>query len=97
MKTLRLIVHKRWFDAIASGTKREEYRTLSHYWTVRLMDGSLPKKFDAVVFRNGYHRDAPTIEREHLGTTIGCGNQIWGAPSHPVYMIALGSVIRHDS
>lgn len=35
--TLHLSLNKRWFDMIASGEKREEYRELSPYWIKRLI------------------------------------------------------------
>lgn len=48
---LHLVLKAKWFDMIACGEKREEYREVSHYWAVRLLasdiktiDGSLPIK-----------------------------------------------------
>lgn len=35
--TLHLSLKKRWFDMIASGEKREEYRELSPFWIKRLI------------------------------------------------------------
>lgn len=35
--TLHLSLQKRWFDMIASGEKREEYREFSPYWIKRLI------------------------------------------------------------
>lgn len=37
-KVLTLAVSKEWFDMIVSGEKKEEYRTIKGYWTVRLYD-----------------------------------------------------------
>jgi hypothetical protein len=36
MKTLHLTLKKQWFDLIASGEKREEYREIKRYWADRL-------------------------------------------------------------
>lgn len=36
MSTLHLNLKKRWFDMIASGEKREEYREIKGYWADRL-------------------------------------------------------------
>lgn len=33
---LRLTLKKQWFDMIASGEKKEEYRDIKKYWAVRL-------------------------------------------------------------
>lgn len=37
-KVLTLTVSKQWFDMIVAGEKKEEYRTIKDYWTVRLYD-----------------------------------------------------------
>lgn len=37
-KVLTLTVSKQWFDMIVAGEKKEEYRTIKGYWTVRLYD-----------------------------------------------------------
>lgn len=37
MKTLHLTLKKKWFDMIASGEKKEEYRELKPYWVRRLI------------------------------------------------------------
>ena len=37
MKTLHLNVKKKWFDMIASGKKKEEYREIKPYWCNRLL------------------------------------------------------------
>lgn len=36
MKTLTLSLKKKWYDMIASGEKKEEYRELTVYWLRRL-------------------------------------------------------------
>lgn len=45
-----------YFDAIRDGSKTEEYRLVTPYWTRRLLDGSLglPRSFGAVVLTKGY-------------------------------------------
>nr|DAF32874.1 MAG TPA: hypothetical protein [Caudoviricetes sp.] len=37
-KVLSLAVSKKWFDLIASGIKREEYREIKPYWEKRLLN-----------------------------------------------------------
>lgn len=34
---LRLTLTKKWFDMIASGEKKEEYREIKQYWSSRLL------------------------------------------------------------
>lgn len=36
MKTLTLSLKKKWYDMIASGEKKEEYREITEYWNKRL-------------------------------------------------------------
>lgn len=38
MKTLDLVLKHKWFDMIASGQKKEEYRDIRPFWTKRFID-----------------------------------------------------------
>lgn len=40
-KTLHLVLKRKWWDLIASGEKKEEYREVTLYWAKRLFDTSL--------------------------------------------------------
>jgi ASC-1-like (ASCH) protein len=60
---LHLNLHREFFDAIALKKKRIEYRERSAYWRKRL-EG---KKYDAILFRNGYSRNAPEMLVEFRG------------------------------
>ena len=89
LKTLRLTLHKRWFDMIKSGEKREEYRDIKPYWTKRLMG----KTFDLVEFKNGYG-DRPTLVCSWQGMSTEIGKSWWGAaPGRYCYTIKLGDVL----
>ena len=37
-KTLHLVLKRKWWDMIASGEKKEEYRDANHYWAIRLLE-----------------------------------------------------------
>ncbi len=41
MKTLHLVLKAEWYDMIASGEKREEYREITSYWLNRLRDKAM--------------------------------------------------------
>jgi hypothetical protein len=87
MQILHLTLKKCWFDMIASGKKREEYRELKPYWDKRLLN----RTYDAVLFRNGYRRDAPEMMFELKGIEMGFGEMEWGAPEWKgVYILKLG-------
>jgi hypothetical protein len=54
---LHLNLHREFFAAIANKQKRIEYRRQSRYWRKRLEE----RKYDAILFRNGYAKDAPEM------------------------------------
>lgn len=90
MKILHLTIKKQWFDMIASGRKREEYREIKRHWNSRLLN----RDYDAVCFRNGYSKDSPKITVELKCIRKGYGLVSWGAPSSKLaYVIELGEIL----
>jgi ASC-1-like (ASCH) protein len=67
MKILHLNLYRKYFDAIANGTKTIEYRKKTDYWKKRI-EG---REYDIIKFRNGYAKDAPTMLVEYGGYEIG--------------------------
>jgi hypothetical protein len=59
---LFLTLKKEPFEQIKAGIKTSEYRDYKPYWIKRLMNepGSF-KNYDAVLFQNGYSKDAPRM------------------------------------
>lgn len=88
METLHLTLKKKWFDMIASGVKKEEYREIKTYWLNRLS-----KHHDVICFRNGYAKDCPKMTVEFEELLSGVGRAEWGAPDFPVYILKLGAVL----
>ena len=103
--TLHLTLKKEWFDLIAAGVKKEEYREIKRYWTQRLCnefeyESGLPnwrKQYDLIEFRNGYNPNSPRIVVEWLGLEIGKPNPAWfprdGDLQENVFILKLGKVI----
>lgn len=60
---LHLTLHREFFDAIAGGRKKTEYREDKTYWRSRLIG----RAYTEIVFRNGYATDAPIMRVECLG------------------------------
>jgi len=60
-RILYLPIKKEWFDLIAQGKKKEEYREDTVYWRRRFFEGIFGsyKHFTEVNFRNGYHKKSP--------------------------------------
>lgn len=97
MKVLHLTLKKKWFDMIASGEKKEEYRETKPYWVKRLhFDIWNTRPFDRIIFRNGYSKDAPRLTVEMKGMRIGkpkTGLCEPGDETKDVYILELGKII----
>jgi len=89
-RILHLTLKKKWFDMIAFGVKKEEYREMKPYWHKRLLN----KGYDVIRFRNGYAKDSPTLTVEYKGLESSLGIIEWGAPEKtPVYILKLGRIL----
>lgn len=63
IKILHLTLHKQWFEEIAAGKKKHEFREDKPYWRTRLVG----KRFDEIHFRNGYSKNAPFMRATWAG------------------------------
>ena len=81
---LHLTLKREWFDQIARGVKRNEYREYKPYWKKRL-EG---RRYDVILFRHGYSSDAPEMLVEYRGL----GRD--GRGRNADYVIRLGRVIK---
>jgi hypothetical protein len=88
-KTLYLTLHKKWFDLILNGIKKEEYREQKKYWITRLKE----KQYDEIVFTNGYSKTSRKMRVAILDITTG------RYEDKPCFVIKLGPVeqITNDS
>jgi hypothetical protein len=96
MNILHLTLTKKWFDMIASGEKKEEYREMKQYWAIRLfhnMGFGQPKQYDIIRFKNGYQKNCPEMDVEWKGCWEGEGNKKWGAKNEKYYVIGLGEIL----
>ena len=80
MKILHLNLYRKYFDAIANGTKTTEYREVTPYWSKRL-EG---RHYDVIKFRNGYAKKAPEMIVEYKGMYT----------TDSQYAIVLGEIIE---
>lgn len=86
---LVLPIKKKWFDMIASGEKKEEYREIKPYYTTRfqnlwrgsLIGGRAERK---IMFRNGYSSKSPSFIAI-CTIDIGIGKEEWGAEPRKEY------------
>jgi hypothetical protein len=90
---LHLTMKGQWFDMIASGEKKEEYRIIKPYWNTRL-EG---RQYDTVKFRQGYNSDSPTMWVECKGIQKGGkGNSKWGWDEE-CWIIKLGKILKIEN
>jgi len=80
---LHLNLFKRWFLEILNGTKKIEYREIKPYWTKRLFTDGKPKKYDYIIFKNGYSKNSPEMKVEFFGVRI-----------KEKYEILLGKIVK---
>ena len=95
---LVLPIKKKWFDMIASGEKKEEYRELKPYYTTRFRNiWGYPAYWGEkhiVQFRNGYSLNSPTIEAECTLSTRASGRPEWGAePDTRYYVLTIHRLV----
>ena len=87
---LHLTLKKNWFYLILSGEKKEEYREIKPYWEKRLIG----KKYDRIIFRNGYGDNVPWFAIELKGITQGTRKSEWGAEEGKLYFVlSLGEIV----
>lgn len=100
--TLHLVLKGKYYDMIASGEKKEEYREIKPYWIKRLRMAPHPFKktwvwggfyqLKKVCFHCGYTNITMMFEIKNIKE--GQGNPEWGAPAgKDVFIIELGEVV----
>lgn len=63
MRTLHLTLKKKWFDMIASGEKKEEYREIKPYWATRFSNLPYDWCTDIDLFKNQFVRHCTGFEQ----------------------------------
>ena len=92
-RILNLTLKKKWFDLIASGKKKIEYREIKKYWIQRLFNnnGREFRPYDFIIFRNGYKKDSPKMKIVYRGLSI----KEFEGKDH--YALHLGKIIEIDN
>ena len=91
--TLKLVLKKQWYDMIASGKKKEEYRSIGTYWASRLLELNEAegyyeyRKFDKVTFYLGYSKDRPSMTFAIKAICLANGQAAWGAEAGQRYFV----------
>lgn len=107
MKTLKrsecsvlpLVLKGKWYDMIASGVKREEYRDDKPYWNTRIsrwFNEGMAKVYHVVAFSRGYVK--PTMFFRVRTLLVRTNHRTkypgWGEPETPHWVIRLGERIN---
>ena len=66
MADLFIIIKRKYFDQIKDGSKKEEYREITQYWSNRLID----RQYDNVIFQAGYQKQSPRLKVKFKGVKI---------------------------
>ena len=78
-KILHLVLKHKWYDMIASGEKKVEYRELKDFYKKKFFNND----YTHVVFHRGY--TDTTIKFKIGDITIGEGRPEWGAEPNKNY------------
>lgn len=81
-----LPIKKKWFDMIASGQKKEEYRSLTKRYRTMFFNAADKNGEFWCILRNGYRLDSPSIT-VRVSLSIGHGKPEWGAELGEQYFI----------
>ena len=92
--TLHLNLKAKWFDMIASGEKKEEYREIKPYWINKF---DFKPKHPTITFSNGYSKDRRQMVVQMIGFRTAFGIEKWGAPKDKrVYCLQLGRILTKN-
>lgn len=89
-ETLFIIIKRKYFDQIKDGTKKEEFRKVTDYWTNRLKG----KTYKYIIFQAGYSSTNPRLLVEYKGLlqrTIK--HEFFGSEPVEVFAIQLGRIL----
>lgn len=102
---LPLVLKKRWYDMIASGEKKEEYREHKEFWIKRIdkwqdsrsseLITYLEQKIDVIAFSCGYKKLDMFFVCDHIFIIEGTPKHPeWGEPNIRHFALGLGERIE---
>lgn len=94
---LPLVLKGKWYDMIASGKKKEEYRADTPYWHRRFSNWvmNIPCAGHLVIaFSRGYRKPDLFVEASGINIYPNRQHPDWGEPTGPHYVIALKSRVE---
>lgn len=98
---LRLVLKRKWYDMIASGEKREEYRDEKSYWNKRIsrwFNLGMARVHHVVAFSLGYAKPTMLLRaRCVVLTNHRTAHPKWGEPDTPHWVITLGERVELEA
>lgn len=94
---LYLTLKRKWYDMIARGEKKEEYRDNTPHWSVRIQNAikhSGRRKPIVVAFSLGRTRATMFFEVSLIKSVVGSQHPEWGEPIYLHYLILLGERVN---
>ena len=97
---LQLVLTAHWYDMIANGGKRQEYRDITIYWKTRIdrwTENRKRGKTLVVAFSRGYRKADMffTVEKVPVVTSLGYAPfRQWGEPDTPHFAIYLAERVE---
>ena len=102
---LPLVLEGQWYDMIASGEKREEYRDVKPFWETRIINWNFRSihsygvkgpwtKTKVVAFSLGYKKADMFFTVFRVMPKNGSHHPEWGEPETPHYVIKLGERVE---
>lgn len=68
MEALKLVLKRKWWDMIASGEKKEEYREITPYWQTRI--DNVTTRIYSVVGQNPHFEPCVITQMENLYSPV---------------------------
>lgn len=91
MKDLFLTIHRKYFEEILFGLKREEYRIVKPFFEKKIVG----KHYDTITFQNGYSKKSPRLTAQYLGFNIvEMQHEFFGSEKVKVFEIKIGKILN---
>lgn len=95
---LPLVLEGKWYDMIASGEKKEEYRDAKLFWRKRITNVICKAHNECghivVAFSRGYKKQDMFYVADKIFFADGSNHSEWGEPDTPHYVIKLGERVE---
>lgn len=93
---ITLPIKRHWYELIASGDKKEEYRAITPRYTAMFRNAADENGQFWCVLRNGYSSNSPSLT-VLVSYRVGTGKPEWGAEPNTDYFVLSILDIKNDA